>query len=78
MWIEKIDPRISIATGFGMLFLSGVWLLRFNLDVTPLEIMLNGILQGFSVGIVVVPLMVVAFEGLDYRVRPAATGRRSA
>ena len=74
MWIEKIDPRISIASGFVMLFLSGLWLIRFNLDVTPLEIMLNGVLQGFSVGIVVVPLMVVAFDGLDYRVRPAATG----
>ncbi|HEX6609788.1 MAG TPA: DHA2 family efflux MFS transporter permease subunit [Hyphomicrobiaceae bacterium] len=74
MWIERIDPRVSIAAGFSMLFVSGLWLLRFNLDVTPLEIMLNGILQGFSVGIVVVPLMVVAFEGLDYRVRPAATG----
>ncbi len=35
--------------------------------------MLNGTLQGFSVGIVVLPLMVVAFEGLDYHARPAAT-----
>lgn len=74
MWIERIDPRVSIASGFTMLFVSGLWLLQFNLDVTPLEIMLNGILQGFSVGVVVVPLMVVAFDGLDHRVRPAATG----
>jgi DHA2 family multidrug resistance protein len=73
MWLERIDPRVSIASGFIMLFLSGLWLMRFNLDVTPLEIMLNGTLQGFSVGIVVVPLMVVAFEGLDYDARPAAT-----
>jgi DHA2 family multidrug resistance protein len=74
MWIERIDPRISIASGFAMLLLSGLWLMRMNLDVTPLEIMLNGTLQGFSVGIVVVPLMVVAFDGLDQKVRPAATG----
>ena len=73
IWLEKIDPRVSIATGFGMLFVSGLWLMRFNLDVTPLEIMLNGTLQGFSVGIVVVPLMLVAFDGLEYSVRPAAT-----
>lgn len=73
MWLEKIDPRVSIATGFAMLFISGLWLMRFSLDVTPLEIMMNGTLQGFSVGIVVVPLMLVAFDGLDYSVRPAAT-----
>ncbi|MFM9848107.1 MAG: DHA2 family efflux MFS transporter permease subunit, partial [Hyphomicrobiaceae bacterium] len=60
MWIERIDPRISIASGFGLLLFSGLWLLQMNLDTTPFEIMLNGILQGFSVGIVVVPLMVVA------------------
>jgi DHA2 family multidrug resistance protein len=73
MWLEKVDPRISIASGFGMLLLSGFWLMRMNLDVTPLEIMLNGTLQGFSVGIVVVPLMVVAFADLDQHVRPSAT-----
>jgi len=73
MWLEKVDPRVSIASGFGMLLISGLWLMRMNLDVTPLEIMLNGTLQGFSVGIVVVPLMVVAFADLDQHVRPSAT-----
>jgi DHA2 family multidrug resistance protein len=73
IWLERIDPRVSIAAGFTMLFVSGLWLMHFNLDVTPLEIMLNGTLQGFSVGIVVLPLMLVAFDGLEYSVRPAAT-----
>lgn len=74
MWIDRLDPRVSIASGFGLLLFSGLWLMRMNLDTTPIEIMLNGVLQGFSVGIVVVPLMVVAFDGLDAQVRPAATG----
>ncbi len=39
-----------------LLFVSGLWLMQFSLDVTPLEIMLNGILQGLSVGMVIVPL----------------------
>ena len=73
MWLEKLDPRVPIASGFGMLLLSGLWLMRMNLEVTPLEIMLNGTLQGFSVGIVVVPLMMVAFADLDQHARPAAT-----
>jgi DHA2 family multidrug resistance protein len=74
MWVAKIDPRISIGFGFTLLFLSGLWLMQFNLDITPLEIMLNGTLQGFSVGIVIVPLTVITFDGLDQHVRPAAMG----
>lgn len=73
MWIERIDPRISIATGFLLLFVSGVWLLRFDLNVTPEEVMLNGILQGASVGIVMVPLSIVTFSDLESRFRPEAS-----
>ena len=74
MWAEKIDPRVSIGLGFTLLFLSGLWLMQINLDVTPLEIMLNGMMQGFSVGIVIVPLTVITFGGLGEHVRPAAMG----
>lgn len=74
MLIDKLDPRISIATGFFLLFISGLWLLQINLDVTPLEIILNGILQGLSVGIVIVPLAIVTFSDLDPKHRPEATG----
>lgn len=74
MWAEKIDPRVSIGLGFTLLFLSGLWLMQISLDVTPLEIMLNGTLQGFSVGIVIVPLTVITFGGLGEHVRPAAMG----
>lgn len=73
MWIDRLDPRFSIASGFFMLFISGVWLMRFNLDVTPLEIMLNGILQGLSVGVVMVPLTIVTFTDVESRFRPEAT-----
>ncbi len=73
MVINRLDPRISIATGFFLLFVSGLWLMHFNLDVTPLEIILNGILQGASVGIVIVPLTVVTFSDLEPRFRPEAS-----
>ena len=73
MWLDRIDPRVSIATGFLMLFVSGLWLMRISLDVTPLEIVLNGILQGMSVGIVMVPLAITTFSDLESRHRPEAT-----
>ena len=74
MAIERLDPRASIATGFVLLLISGLWLMQINLDVTPLEIILNGILQGLSVGIVIVPLAIVTFSDLEPRLRPEATG----
>lgn len=74
MWIDRLDPRVSIASGFAMLVVSGLWLMTMNLDASPLEIMANGVLQGFSVGIVVVPLTLVTFAGLDPRVTPSAMG----
>ncbi|MEQ1654050.1 MAG: DHA2 family efflux MFS transporter permease subunit, partial [Hyphomicrobium sp.] len=73
MVIDRLDPRVSIATGFFLLLISGLWLMHFNLDVTPFEIVLNGILQGMSVGIVIVPLTVVTFSDLEPRYRPAAS-----
>jgi DHA2 family multidrug resistance protein len=74
MWIDRVDQRLAVATGFVLLLVSGLWLMRINLDVTPLEIMLNGILQGLSVGIVIVPLTVAAFSDLKPEQRPDATG----
>jgi DHA2 family multidrug resistance protein len=73
MWIERVDPRAAIASGFLMLLVSGLWLMSFSLDTTPEEIFLNGILQGLSVGIVNVPLMIVAFSELESRFRPEAS-----
>lgn len=74
MWIERIDPRLSMATGFFLLAMSGLWLTFINLDVTPLELALNGIVQGMCIGIVFVPLSIITFSNLDPRLRPEALG----
>jgi DHA2 family multidrug resistance protein len=74
MWIERLDPRLSMATGFFLLAMSGLWLTFINLDVTPLELALNGIVQGMCIGIVFVPLSIIAFSDLDPRLRPEALG----
>ena len=63
-----------MATGFLLLALSGLWLTFINLDVTPLELALNGIVQGMCIGIVFVPLSIIAFSDLDPRLRPEALG----
>ena len=74
MWIERIDPRLSIASGFVLLTVSGLWLTFITLDVTPFELAINGILQGMSIGVIYVPLTIIAFTDLEPRARPEALG----
>lgn len=74
MWIERIDPRLSMASGFLLLALSGLWLTFINLDVTPWELAINGMVQGMCIGIAYVPLSIIAFSDLEARSRPEALG----
>ena len=70
MYTNRVDARLSMATGFTLLTLSSYWMMFFDLNVTPLELALNGILQGLCIGIVFVPMNVVAFSDLDPKYRP--------
>lgn len=74
MWIERIDPRVSMATGFFLLAMSGLFLTFINLDVTPMALALNGMVQGMCIGIVFVPLSIATFSDLEPRQRPEALG----
>jgi hypothetical protein len=47
---------------------------HFDLNVTPYEMALNGILQGLSIGMVFVPLSAMAFSDLELKYRPGALG----
>lgn len=74
MWTNRIDARVSMATGFSLLAFAGYWMMHFDLNVTPLELSLNGILQGACVGMIFVPLSIVAFSDLDPKDRPESVG----
>jgi DHA2 family multidrug resistance protein len=65
--MAKLDPRVSMAFGFGLQTLAGVWMLTFDLNVTMDILLFNSIIQGFAVGIVWVPITVVAFDTLDQK-----------
>ena len=58
-------PRKSIAAGFLLQVIAGLWLMTVNLNTTPMEFVLNGIVQGLAVGTIWVPLTVVTFSTLD-------------
>ena len=74
MYTDRIDARVSMATGFLLLTIAGYWMMFFDLNVTPLEIALNGILQGLCIGMIFVPLNVMAFSDLDPKHRPETLG----
>ncbi|MGI9421665.1 MAG: DHA2 family efflux MFS transporter permease subunit [Hyphomicrobiaceae bacterium] len=74
MYSNRIDARLSISGGFLVLTIAGYWMMHFDLNVTPLELSLNGILQGLCIGMIFVPLNVIAFSDLDSRERPEMLG----
>ncbi|MGI9411491.1 MAG: DHA2 family efflux MFS transporter permease subunit [Hyphomicrobiaceae bacterium] len=74
MSTHRLDARLSMATGFCLLTIAGYWMMHFDLNVTALEIALNGILQGACVGMIYVPLSVIAFSDLDPKHRPETIG----
>ncbi|RME96155.1 MAG: DHA2 family efflux MFS transporter permease subunit, partial [Alphaproteobacteria bacterium] len=62
MFIGQKYPRKSILAGFLAQVTAGLWLMSFDLNVTPLILIVNGIVQGFAVGLIWVPLTVVTFS----------------
>jgi DHA2 family multidrug resistance protein len=61
---SRLDPRIGMSAGFLMQVVSGAWMLTFDLNVTMQILILNSLVQGFAVGLIWVPLTVVAFDTL--------------
>jgi DHA2 family multidrug resistance protein len=65
MFISRLDPRISVTVGFLLQIVSGAWLMHIDLNVTAMELALNGVVQGLSAGIIVVALTLTTFVGIE-------------
>lgn len=64
MFIGQRFPRKSIMAGFICQVIAGLWMMTFDLNVTFDALVYVGIIQGFSVGLIWVPLTVVTFSTL--------------
>jgi DHA2 family multidrug resistance protein len=64
IFLAKLDPRVTIAIGFLLQATAGFGLMHMDLNVTPLELEINGAIQGLSSGILVVALTLVSFIGI--------------
>ena len=67
MFIGRLDPRIGMTIGFGLLALSGIGLMEIDLNVSPADLIVNSIVQGMATGVIWVPLTVMAFSSLEPR-----------
>jgi DHA2 family multidrug resistance protein len=73
IFVSRLDPRVGVGFGFLLQIISGLWLMRIDLNVTALELELNGIIQGLSAGVLVVTLTLTTFVGIDREKMPEAT-----
>jgi DHA2 family multidrug resistance protein len=71
--VGKLDPRIGMILGVTAIGISGWNMALFNLDVGPLNVALNGVLQGVGSAVMWVPLSIVAFATLEVRLLPDAS-----
>lgn len=69
---NRIDPRLTLAFGFGAIGISSWVMTGWSLDVGAGPVIWTGIVQGIGAGAVIVPLGVVTFATLDQRHRTEA------
>jgi DHA2 family multidrug resistance protein len=72
--LRYIDPRLLIASGFAMTGLSLYLMTGFTPDVSQSALIRTGLIQGFGIGFVFVPLSTVAFGTLAPALRTQGTG----
>jgi DHA2 family multidrug resistance protein len=72
--LPYIDARLLIASGFAMTGLSLYLMTGFTPDVSQSALIRTGLIQGFGIGFVFVPLSTVAFGTLAPALRTQGTG----
>ncbi len=72
--VGKIDPRLLVGFGLSMTALSLYQMTSFDIGMDYWPLITSGVVQGFGLGFVFVPLTTVAFQTLDPRLRTEASG----
>jgi DHA2 family multidrug resistance protein len=72
--VSKIDPRLLVGFGLSMTALSLYQMTYFDIGMDYWPLVTSGVVQGFGLGFVFVPLTTVAFQTLDPHLRTEASG----
>lgn len=74
---DRMDPRILIAVGLMITVYALHQMTGFTVNTSSRTLIWTGIVQGFGLGFVIVPLSTVAFATLDARLRTDGTAMYS-
>ena len=70
--VNRIDPRLLVLFGLSLTAISLWQMTFFSLDMGAWPLITSGVIQGFGLGFVFIPLSTVAFSTLDPRLRTDA------
>src|SRR5581483_3793159 len=71
--VRLIDPRVLVGLGLALTAYSLYQMTFFSAEMDDWPIIVSGVIQGFGLGFVFIPLSTVAFQTLDPRLRTDAT-----
>src|SRR6185312_13295086 len=71
---HRVDPRITIGVAFFISFITFYWMATFSPAVTETPFLINGFLQGISMGLAWPPMAAVAFNGIETAMMAEASG----
>ncbi|HVY21317.1 MAG TPA: DHA2 family efflux MFS transporter permease subunit [Bauldia sp.] len=71
--VGKVDPRLLVLFGLSLTALSLYWMTFFAIGMGSGPLIWSGVVQGFGLGFVFIPLSTVAFQTLDFRLRTEAS-----
>jgi DHA2 family multidrug resistance protein len=69
----RLDPRVGIVLGLGLIGYSGWRMAGFDFNIPAFEVGWIGVIQGFGCGLMWVPLSLVTFATLPERLLPDAS-----
>ena len=72
--VERMDARLLIVAGLGCMAFSLWQMAQFDRNVTSALLISTGVLQGFGMGLMFVPLSSMAFATLEAKYRPDGSG----
>jgi DHA2 family multidrug resistance protein len=72
--VGKVDPRLLVLFGLSLTSISLYQMTSFTIGMGNGPLIWTGVIQGFGLGFVFIPLSTVAFQTLDFRLRTEASG----
>ncbi len=71
--VQRFDPRLVMALGLGLTAYSLWEMSSFSIEMSAWPVMISGVFQGVGVGLVYIPLSMVAFTTLPATLRNEGT-----